>query len=247
MVGVMALLLFPFTAHATANYVYHTGDTSQIKTSGGATQSQCQYNYLDFSGTGAKTAIVRWKIQYVGYTTNSWVYYTTDGSTPSGSFGTGSGTTQVQGGSYFCSFSDDGGNTTQVVSATIGSFPPGTTVKYIIGAAFFCNGHFGSECGSEVFANSGSCNTSSCATVFSFTVTPVTVASYSRFSMRTVRGRTTLHWYSSMHVLGFNVIDGKIKLNRWLITSKTHWYAFTTHHSLAHRRIVAVWPNGHTG
>lgn len=231
------------TANATADYVYHSGGTDAIKTMNGNSQSGCPYSYLQFTSSGAsRSAIVRWKIQYVDYTTNSWLYYTTDGSTPSGSSGAGSGTTQVQSGSYFCRFTDDNSNSTQVVSATVGPFAPGTTVKYIIGAQYVCNG-----CGPEVFANSSNCNSSSCATVFSFTVTSVTAASYSRLALKTVRGVHTFRWYTTMHVLGFNVFDGKTKLNHRLITGKSHWYTFSTRHSLAHRRIVAVWPSGQMG
>jgi hypothetical protein len=103
---------------------------------------------------------------------NQWrVYYTTDGSAPGGSLGTPSGTTQVVVGASVCTFSDDtqGGQTVEVISASIPAKSPGTTVKYILSAW-----HSGG--GAEVFANSGtckgcvSCTQSTCATMFQYTV-----------------------------------------------------------------------------
>jgi S-layer homology domain len=100
---------------------------------------------------------------------NQWrVYYTTDGSTPAGSLGTPSGTTQVVSGTSVCTFSD-GGQSVEVISASIPAKSPGTTVRYIVSAW-----HSGG--GAEVFANSGtclgcvSCTQSNCATQFQYTV-----------------------------------------------------------------------------
>ena len=92
------------------------------------------------------------------------VYYTTDGSNPSGAFGTPSGTTLVLTATYDCTFNS--GGVVDVCSATIPAQAPGTVVKYIISAW-----HTGG--GAEIFANSGEFfspfTTSGQATVFNYT------------------------------------------------------------------------------
>lgn len=70
----------------------------------------------------------------VGYQFNidrCYVYYTTDGSTPIGAYGKGSGTTQVAQGSFIADDSADG--TIDWWKAVIPVQPSGTTVKYKIG------------------------------------------------------------------------------------------------------------------
>ncbi len=74
-------------------------------------------------------------------------------------------------GSSLCSFNDQtqGGQTVEVISASIPGQSPGKVVKYIVSA-------WHSSGGGEVFANSGtcpgcnSCTQSSCATVFQYNV-----------------------------------------------------------------------------
>lgn len=118
--------------------------------------------------TNAASVQLAWKVEYQFYTTNTVVYYTTDGTNPSGAFGVGTGTTQVLTGSYNCTF---GSPVTDIATATIPVQAAGKTVKYIISAW-----HSGG--GDEIFANGpgapcacGSVrNNSSLATVFTYTV-----------------------------------------------------------------------------
>lgn len=75
-----------------------------------------------------------------------------------------------------------------------------------------------------------------------FSVGAPTMARISRLSIHVKRGVSSLHWYASGSITGFNVYDGSIKINRQLITSQTHWYHFATRRHLHHLRIVAVRP-----
>ncbi|MBX7241535.1 MAG: T9SS type A sorting domain-containing protein [Bacteroidia bacterium] len=160
--------LFMFTgvslsSFAEANYVYHEATTNNPGC--GAN------NYRSVvAPSSAQSLTLAWKVEYQFYTTSTWVYYTTDGSNPSGANGTGTGTTQVLTGSYSCTF---GSPVVDVATATIPAQPAGTVVKYIISAV-----HSGG--GAEIWANGPgapcSCgpvtNNASLATVFSYTVTP---------------------------------------------------------------------------
>src|SRR5437762_4947070 len=150
-------------AFGTANYVYHerTGNNPGCGT--------VAYAPI-LNPTSAQAYDVRFKVEYQFYTDSLRVYYTTDGSAPSGTKGTPSGTTQVATGSYLCTFAS--GGTVDICGATIPAQPAGTIVKYIIGAW-----HSGG--GDEVFANSGPCcppyaSDSSQATLFQYTVASTT-------------------------------------------------------------------------
>jgi hypothetical protein len=146
------VLLTPALAGATANYVYHEQTTN---VPGGTCPA-----YLTDPAPGPTDAYgLAFKIEYQFYTDNADVYYTTDGSTPAGAFGVPSGTTQELNASYACTFAS-GSNTVDVATASIPSQPAGTVVNYVVSGW-----HTGG--GPEVFGNSGSCNASTCATVFS--------------------------------------------------------------------------------
>ncbi len=67
-----------------------------------------------------------------------------------------------------------------------------------------------------------------------------TAAAYGRLSVRTVHALHTLRWHAALHVLGFQVFAGSMRLDSRLITSNTAWYHFSTRHSLAGLRIVPV-------
>ncbi len=154
----------PRTASATANYVYHERTASNPGCGAG--------NYVDnLSPTAAQSVTVRFKVEYQNYTDRVRVYYTTDGSTPSGALGVGGGTTAVLVGAYDCTFTS--GGVVDVASATIPAQPGGTTVKYILSAW-----HSGG--GSEIFANSGEFSspftTSAQATLFQYTVAAPEIA-----------------------------------------------------------------------
>jgi hypothetical protein len=158
-------MLSSASVFAEANYVYHERTNDNPGCGANAYVN-------DLNPTSSEPVVLAWKVEYQFYTTNSWVYYTTDGSNPTGAFGVGSGTTQVVSGSYNCTF---GGPVVDVLSATIPAQPNGTVVKYIIGAW-----HSGG--GAEIFANGPGAPCGGCgpltdddseATVFTYSVTNV--------------------------------------------------------------------------
>jgi hypothetical protein len=181
--GVLVCLVST-SALATANFVYHeqTGNfvaTPTCPSSG--TDSSCGRYTENTDRSGAagfqiyspESYTLHFKIEFQFFTNQLRVYYTTDGSNPSGSMGTPFGTTQVATASYTCTYSDQT-QSCQIVdvgTAVIPAQPAGTTVKYIIGAW-----HSGG--GPEVFANSGTCSgcfsctdsTTGCATPFQYNV-----------------------------------------------------------------------------
>jgi hypothetical protein len=158
--------LLSLSAYAEANYVYHEATTNNPGC--GAD------NYRSLlAPTSAQTLKLAWKVEFQLYTDQTRVYYTTDGSTPSGVKGVPSGTTKVLTGAYSCTF---GSPVVDVATATIPAQPAGTVVKYIIGAW-----HSGG--GDEIFANGpgapcGGCgtvtNSAALATLFTYTVTAST-------------------------------------------------------------------------
>lgn len=185
MLSASALLcLLSTSALATANYVYHEQTSNFVATPtcpSGATDTSCGRYVENTDRSGAagfqiyspEAYTLHTKIEFQFFTNQVRVYYTTDGSTPSGSFGTPFGTTQVATASYTCTYSDQT-QSCQVVDVATGVIPAqpaGTTVKYIIGAW-----HSGG--GPEVFANSGTCSgcfsctdsTTGCSTVNQYNV-----------------------------------------------------------------------------
>jgi hypothetical protein len=198
--AVVVVCLSAATAEATANFVYHEQTSNFVATptcpSGGTDASCGRYvENTDRSGAAGfqiyspETYTLHFKIEFQFFTNQARVYYTTDGTTPSGSFGTGFGSTQVAAGSYTCTYSDQTQGC-QIVDVITGAIPPqaaGTTVKYIVGAW-----HSGG--GPEVFGNSGTCtgcfsctdSTTGCATVFQYNVVaaPATPLVISEFRLR---------------------------------------------------------------
>src|SRR6266581_4728990 len=144
-VGVLSAILFSTQlAFGTANYVYHER-TANIPPCGGVAYVSV------LNPTSAQAYDLRFKLECQFGTDNLRVYYTTDGSAPSGSKGTPSGTTAVVSGSYLCTFFDPTPNcTVDVGGATIPAQAAGVVVKYIVGA-------WHSAGGPEIFANSGTC------------------------------------------------------------------------------------------
>jgi hypothetical protein len=150
---------------AEANYVYHTRDMNDPMPGCNGTP------YVsDYTPTTGQLCTLAFKVEYQFYTNTAAIYYTTDGSNPSGAFGVGTGTTQVAMANFECNF-----NAGQMVDVWKGIIPGQSTcgtVKYIMSAW-----HSGG--GDEIFANGpGSpcncgtpTNNSSLATVFSYEVT----------------------------------------------------------------------------
>lgn len=171
-------------AFATANFVYHeqsgnvvasptcpSGDPSD--TCGRFVENADRNASPGYQVWSSEVYVMHFKVEFQFFTNQVRVYYTTDGSNPSGSFGTPFGTTQVANASYSCTYSDQsqGCQIVDVVTGIIPRQPAGTTVKYIVSAW-----HSGG--GPEVFANSGTCgacfsctdSTTGCAAIFQYNV-----------------------------------------------------------------------------
>jgi hypothetical protein len=159
-------------ARAQANRIQHQRN---LNLTGGS----CG-NYLDrVNPNSGQNYPLRFKIEFVGFTSQARVYYTTDGSTPSGIVGIGTGTTQVLTAAYGCTFFDlSQAQNVDVVNATIPAQPAGTTVNYIV-SAWNTTGTvieiFGNQDGSSgTCATCTACTVSSCAQVYQYTVTAAT-------------------------------------------------------------------------
>ncbi|MGH9366467.1 MAG: hypothetical protein ACRD3M_02175 [Thermoanaerobaculia bacterium] len=147
-------LLLPGSARAAANRVHHE---QNLNLTGGA----CG-NYLDrLIPNSTQSYPLRFKVEFQTFTDQARVYYTTDSSNPTGTFGFGFGTTQALTASYACTFFDlSQSQTADVVNATIPPQPAGTVVKYIVSA------WLSSEVplNLEIFGNSGTCATCTACT-----------------------------------------------------------------------------------
>src|SRR5688572_30082792 len=143
----LAVCLLSATASATANFVYHEQTANFVATptcpSGGTDTSCGRYvENTDRSGAAGfqlyspETYSLHFKVEFQFFTNQARVYYTTDGSNPSGSFGTPNGTTQVATANFTCTYSDQtqGCQIVDVLTGAIPAQPAGTTVKYIVGA-----------------------------------------------------------------------------------------------------------------
>ncbi|MBN2446306.1 MAG: hypothetical protein JXO22_06260 [Phycisphaerae bacterium] len=149
--GVSALLIVLLigagTATATADFVQHD-PTGTVYNNPGVTMRAPL-------APGATESVAVWvQIGYSFYWTDVVVYYTTDGSTPQGSFGTPSGTTSVATGGWSHNEPASPTNIDWCV-ATLPGFAAGTTVKYKISTW-----HSGG--GNEVFANNAGCSDGTC-------------------------------------------------------------------------------------
>ena len=200
--------LFSVSAFAEANYVYH--EQTQNTTGGScgvyvSTPSRDNSNpltdYRIYNTDGSYT--LRYKVEYQFYTTQARVYYTTDGSNPSGSFGVPSGTTQVVIGTYECTFTQSS-QVVDVVRATIPSQPAGTIVKYIVSAWHEGGGAeiFGNSAGSPCSGCGFSCSSSACATQFKYSVVlnpsaqakPANFTTDSKADVSVWQGASTGNW-----------------------------------------------------
>jgi hypothetical protein len=162
----LSILLAAESALAAANRVHH--EQSTIVLTGGT----CGF-YLDrLIPNDTQAYPLRFKIEFAGDTVQQRVYYTTDGSSPTGAFGIGTGTTHVLNVAQPpCTFLDLSlGQNVDVVNTTIPALPAGTTVRYAVSAW----NTLGTPL--EIFGNSGTCmgctacTTSGCADVFQYTV-----------------------------------------------------------------------------
>jgi hypothetical protein len=226
--------IFSATAGATANFVYHEQTNNFVATpqcSDGSTNTSCgrYVENTDRSGSpgfqiySPETYSLHFKVEFQFFTNQVRVYYTTDGSTPCGAFGTvgnvtqpngvpcgASNTTQVSAGSFTCTYSDQTQGC-QVVDVVTASIPPqaaGTTVKYIVSAW-----HSGG--GDEIFADSGACSgcfaatSSSQAAQFDYGVIapPATPLVISEFRLRGPNGA------ADEYVEIYNNSDSEVTVN----------------------------------
>jgi hypothetical protein len=156
-------LFFSSIVSAEPDYVYHEATTNTIGTS--------PLRFRDVLIPNRTQSIrIGFKIEFQFYWTNAVIYYTIDGSTPSGAFGIGNGTTQVVNAVFDHNF---GSPVVDAVSGIIPAQPAGTTVKYIVSAWYNFGGDeiFGNGCGNAPRTFCGTENRpSSNATVFSYTV-----------------------------------------------------------------------------
>ncbi len=151
---------------ATANFVYHEQSLNNV---GGT----CGTYLTSLSPTTADNIDIEFAIDYQNFTNRARIYYTTDGTNPSGSYGIPSGTTKVITANYFCSY-NNGVGMIDVVKGTIPAQPTGTLIKYIVSA-------WHSSGGLEIFGSGGTNISSTSATVFSLAVSatlPVTLLSF---------------------------------------------------------------------
>ncbi len=118
------------------------------------------------------------------------IYYTTDGSNPSGVTGIATGTTKVVEAAFRCTV---GGYS--IATGIIPPLPSGTIVKYIISAS--------AGQGYEVFGNSAPCGgcqpivTSTYATAFTYTVQGVLPIHFVNFTAREGSKAIRLYWASA--------------------------------------------------
>lgn len=173
---------------AEANYVFH--DQTNLEAPG---CNGLAYRNPLTPQPGQATQIA-FKIEWQGYWNQARIYYTTDGSTPSGSFGNGTGSTQVVNATYQCQHCSCGpsGVNVDVVQGTIPMQADGITIKYIVSA-------WHSDGGNEIFGNGcGNCpnetDLSSEATVFQYTVLPIELVS---FEAKKSDNHTTLNWQTA--------------------------------------------------
>jgi len=176
------------SAEAAANRVEHQ---QNLNLTGGT----CG-NYLDrLIPNSTQDYTLRFTVEFAGNTQQARVYYTIDGSTPTGGFGIATGSTAVLTGAYSCTFFDlSQGQNVDVVTATIPVEPGGTVVKYVVSAWNTVGTPI------EIFGNSGTCATCTacmntlCADLFQYTVltaTPTLTATATATRTRTATGTAT--------------------------------------------------------
>ncbi len=167
-----------------ANYVYHEETTTDIGCGGVLYRSALVPNHT-------QNILIGFKVEWQGYWNQARIYYTTDGSNPSGAFGAPTGTTQVVNANYVCQFCacGPGGVHVDIVRGTIPAQPNMTQVKYIVSAWHSDGGDeiFGSGCGNCADENRPAIN----ADIYAFTVLPLELT---RFEAEKGENFTKLNW-----------------------------------------------------
>lgn len=162
----ISALLISLICLGEADYVYHEASTNTIGTG--------TLRYRDILIPNRTQSIkIGFKIEFQFYWNQARIYYTTDGTNPSGAFGVGGGTTQVLVAVFDHNF---GSPVVDAVTATIPAQPAGTVVKYIVSAWHSGGGDeiFGNGCGNAPRTFCASNNRlSSQATIFQYKVEPL--------------------------------------------------------------------------
>ena len=172
---------------AEAAYVYHSPSQTVID----GTNCNTPYRSLGSIIQSNQTMSIAFKAEWVGYTTEARIYYTTDGSNPGGAYGVPDAGSSVVICALECSFCNcgPGGINVLAYKGTIPALPGGGTIKYIVSAGKPFDGD-------EIFSEGcGNCGTesrpSSNADVYSFAVLPIELT---RFDVKKGDNFTTLHW-----------------------------------------------------
>ena len=184
LLAAVCFVLLAGVAEAAANRVEHQ---QNLNLTGGT----CG-NYLDvLIPNSSQSYTLRFKVEFAGDTQQARVYYTIDGSNPTGGFGIAIGSTAVLTGTYSCTFFDlSQGQNVDVVTATIPAQPGGTIVKYVVSAWNTPGMPI------EIFGNSGTCATciacqsTACADLFQYTVLTATPTRTSTASATPTRTST---------------------------------------------------------
>jgi hypothetical protein len=177
----IAGILLSLNGFCTANSVYHEFTMNSV---GGG----CGTFVNTTTPVNNAALTVQFTIDFQFFTNQARIYYTIDGSAPSGTLGVPSGTTQVITASYVCSY-NNGTGVVDIAQGTISGLPTGTVVKYIVSAW-----HSGG--GLEIFASGGSNTSSATATVFTYTVSSVLPITITGFSAKKELNMVKLNWFA---------------------------------------------------
>ncbi len=106
----------------------------------------------------------------------------------------------------------------------------------------FLDGSATSPVPNPTYATSNSVPPSGCTSLPCIVITfpGPTVATYASLTLRHSDGWTTMRWTSLERFAGYNVYSRKLQLNRHLVVSRNHRYAFTVHRIVRHPRLVPV-------
>jgi hypothetical protein len=183
MLSFFMCFLFLSGSYGQSYLVYHERSTSSSGCGG--------INFLSHTQPAPSDSVnITFKINDQVNAGQAVLYYTTDGSNPSGSFGIATGTTRVAAAALGCS---NGGLVN--ATATIPSLPSGTVVKYIF-SAWSSAGNY------EFFGNSRLCTscqpiiTSTNATIFTYSVQGVLPITFINFTGREGAKAIRLFWSS---------------------------------------------------
>ncbi len=149
----------------------------------------CNLAYVDkISPIPTDSIHIAFKAEYVTALNQARIYYTSDGSNPSGLRGVPSGTTALVICTVNCSIASGAGQAF-ICSGVIPPAPSGTVIKYIVSA-------WNSASGTEIFGNSNNVSSSANATIFSYSVQGTLPIIFVNFDGREYSERIRIIWSS---------------------------------------------------